>query len=235
VVAVIAICAGLQLVWSGRGPRDRAPGKHSHIDRQDTQRSTGGAFLTRSKTGLVCRKYLENKMKNAVQMAIAIPLKQSFAPVIFCRVASPDSVVALLAFPLRSCGLRPRSNCPRKPIECGHGCIYSKSGSQKMSSRKVVSSNLSKLFRLWPFCDLSWRTPCIIGTRTSRGHALGFRNRCFRRGHCRGRGQSHESRNRRRAFLVTDEAGRFNAPSLVVGRYELRRPSQGFAWTQGPR
>jgi len=64
-------------------PRDRAPGKHSHIDRQDTQRSTGGAFLTRSKTGPCCRKYLENKMKNAVQYGIAIPLKQSFAPVIF--------------------------------------------------------------------------------------------------------------------------------------------------------
>jgi hypothetical protein len=83
VVAVIAICAGLQLVWSGMRTlvTQRAANTATSIGK--TRGSQPVVVFSPVGSGPCCRKYFENELKTIVQIGTTMSLKQSCPPVIF--------------------------------------------------------------------------------------------------------------------------------------------------------
>ncbi|HXN97305.1 MAG TPA: carboxypeptidase-like regulatory domain-containing protein, partial [Candidatus Acidoferrales bacterium] len=96
-----------------------------------------------------------------------------------------------------------------------------------MSSRRVVSSNLQKFFVYGLFVIFLGALLASSG-RAQAAALWGFVSDDSGAGIAGADVKITNLETGAERSLVTDEAGRFNAPSLVVGRYEITASKTGF-------
>src|SRR6266852_7360168 len=97
-----------------------------------------------------------------------------------------------------------------------------------MSSRKVVSSNLQKFFVYGLFVIFLGALLASSGRAQAEASLWDFVSDASGAGIAGADVKVTNLETGAERSLVTDEAGRFNAPSLVVGRYEIAASKPGF-------